>query len=48
MSYGFSSTKLKKREEQVLPGSEGFVGEGRERWGQGGEIVKTMYTHMNK
>jgi hypothetical protein len=37
----FFSTKLEKRVEQVLPGSE--------RWaGDGGEMAQTMYTHMNK
>jgi hypothetical protein len=42
--YVFSSTKLEKRAEQVLPGSEGVGGEGE----SGGEIAQTMYTHMNK
>jgi hypothetical protein len=23
-------------------------GEGGERWGEGGEVAQTMYTHMNK
>jgi hypothetical protein len=43
----FTSTKLEKRVEQVLPGSE--VG-GRKREGQrqGGEMAQTMYAHMNK
>jgi hypothetical protein len=48
--YVFSSTKLEKRAEQVLPGSEGEgewageVGDG----GQGREMAQTMDTHMNK
>jgi hypothetical protein len=43
----FSSTKLEKRAEQVLPGSE-RCGGGEERgWGQGGEMTQTMYVHMN-
>jgi hypothetical protein len=37
--YAFSSTKLEKRAEQVLPGSKG---------GQGGEMAQTMYAHVNK
>jgi hypothetical protein len=44
----FSSTKLKKRAEQVLPASEGGErrrGGGR---GQGAEMAQTMYAHMNK
>jgi hypothetical protein len=47
MAYVFSSTKLEKRAEQVLPGSEGVGMEIRGQ-GQGGEIAQTMYTHMNK
>jgi hypothetical protein len=44
---GFSSTKLEKRAEQVLPGNEGGGGgEGLEV--QGREMVQTIYTHMNK
>jgi hypothetical protein len=45
LSYVFSSTKLEKRAEQVLPGSEG----GRGRWwgGKRGEIGQKMYTHRN-
>jgi hypothetical protein len=39
--YVFSSTKLEKRAEQILPGRE-MVG------GQGGEMAQTMYAHMNK
>jgi hypothetical protein len=41
IAYAFSSTKLEKRAEQVLPGSEGSGGEG-------GEMAQTMYAHMNK
>jgi hypothetical protein len=44
ISYIYSSTKLEKRAEQVLPGSEGGWSEG----GQGGEMAQTTYTHMNK
>jgi hypothetical protein len=37
---------LKKREEQLLPGSEGMGKvKGREQ-GQEGEMVQTMYAHM--
>jgi hypothetical protein len=38
---------LEKRAEQVLPGNEevGGLGGGR---GHGGEMVQTMYAHMNK
>jgi hypothetical protein len=40
IAYVFSSTKLEKRAEQVLLGSE---------WGgQGREMSQTMYAHMNK
>jgi hypothetical protein len=39
-AYVFSSTKLEKRAEQVLPGSKG-----RE---QGGEMAQKMYAHANK
>jgi hypothetical protein len=41
-----SPTKLKKRAEQVLPGSEvrGTKGRGRE---QGGEMRETMCAHTN-
>jgi hypothetical protein len=42
-----SSTKLEKRVEQVLPGSKG-VGEERAGGEQEGEMVRTMYAHMNK
>jgi hypothetical protein len=40
------STKLEKRAEQVLPGSEG-VGETGSEWGVGGRDGP-MYAHMNK
>jgi hypothetical protein len=41
-----SSTKLEKRAEQVLPGSEGV---GKREWWEGGERNdQTMYAHMNK
>jgi hypothetical protein len=46
IAYIFSSTKLEKRTEQVLPGSEGFVGR-RSRW-VAGERDGTMHTHINK
>jgi hypothetical protein len=39
-SYVFSSTKLEKRAEQVLPGSEGV--------GTGAKMAQTMNAHMNK
>jgi hypothetical protein len=44
----FSSTKLVKRAEQDLPGTEG--GRGREEGdrGRGGEMTQTLCTHMNK
>jgi hypothetical protein len=42
--YVFSSTKLEKRAEQVLSGSEGGGGRGRR---QEGEMTQTMYAHMN-
>jgi hypothetical protein len=45
--YVFSSTKLEKRAEQVLPRSKGVGGQGR-GWRQVGEMAQTMYTHMNK
>jgi hypothetical protein len=45
LSYIFSSTKLEKRTEQVLPGSEKGWEEKREEWG---EVAQTMYVHMNK
>jgi hypothetical protein len=42
----FSSTKLEKKSEQVLPGS-GVRAKGG-RLGAGGEMPPKMYTHMNK
>jgi hypothetical protein len=46
ISCVFSSTKLEKRAEQVLSGSEGGAGK---EWGrEGGEMAQTMYAHMNK
>jgi hypothetical protein len=39
----FSSTKLEKRAEQVLPGNWGVGGTGG--WG---EVAQTMYTHVSK
>jgi hypothetical protein len=45
--YVFSSTKLEKRAEQVLSGSEGVRGEGR-GGRQGVKMVQTMYAYMNK
>jgi hypothetical protein len=47
-AYVFSSTKLERWAEQVLPGSEG---EGEKRVGdegQVGEMTQTMYAHVNK
>jgi hypothetical protein len=48
--FVFTSTKLEKKPDQVLPGSEGFRGEreGAGDRGQGGEMAQTMYVHMNK
>jgi hypothetical protein len=48
IAYVFSSTKLEKRAEQVLPGSGGG-GEVMGGRGQGrrGEMTQTMYVHMN-
>jgi hypothetical protein len=37
---------LEKRAEEVLLGSEGGVG--RSERGEEGEMVQTMYAHMNK
>jgi hypothetical protein len=45
IAYVFSSTKLEKREEQVLPRTEGGWGE-EER--QQGEMVQIMYAPVNK
>jgi hypothetical protein len=46
IAYVFSSRKLEKRAEQVLPGSKGGWGE-EEGWQQGGEMPQTVYAHMN-
>jgi hypothetical protein len=43
----YSLTKLLKRAEQVLPGSEGG-GEERGDGGQRREMAQTMYAHMYK
>jgi hypothetical protein len=40
LAYVFSSTKLEKRAEQVLPGSEGVGGERERR--VGGEMAQCM------
>jgi hypothetical protein len=40
IAYVYSSTKLEKRAEQVLPGSE--------RAGERGEKCPKQHTHMNK
>jgi hypothetical protein len=42
----FSLTKLEKRAEHVLPGSEGVGGRGSGE--KGGEMAQTMCAHMNK
>jgi hypothetical protein len=47
-AYAFSSTKLKIRAEQVLPGTEGGKGGEGEGGGQGGVTTQTMYSHVNK
>jgi hypothetical protein len=47
LSYIFSSTKLEKRAEEVLPGSEGGRGE-REEVGYGADMAQTLYAYMNK
>jgi hypothetical protein len=46
IAYVFSSTKLEKRAEQFLPGSEEGGGK-REGMGVGGRS-DPMYAHMNK
>jgi hypothetical protein len=49
--YVFSSTKLEKRAEQALLGSEGMGVRERGQGvggGQGEEMAQTMYAHMNK
>jgi hypothetical protein len=43
-----SSTKLEKRAEQILPGSEGGWEVEGGGGGQGGEMAQTMYGHVNK
>jgi hypothetical protein len=49
IAYVFSSTKLEKRAEQVLPGSEvGWRGEGGGVGKQRGEMAQAMYAHMDK
>jgi hypothetical protein len=46
IAYVFSSTKLEKRAEQVLPGSKGrWKGRG---WGGAGGRNGPMYAQMNK
>jgi hypothetical protein len=47
ITYIFSSIKLEKRAEQVLPESEGG-GEEREAVRGRGQMSPTMYAHMNK
>jgi hypothetical protein len=44
MSYVFSSSKLEKREEHVLPGSEGIERGGRWVGGQWGVGPNNVYT----
>jgi hypothetical protein len=46
ISYVFSSTKLEKRAEHVLPGSEGGTRTGRGS-GAGRVMTQKMYTHGN-
>jgi hypothetical protein len=48
ISYVFSSTKLEKRAEQVLPGRQGGEGERMRGQGPGEEMDQTIYAHMNK
>jgi hypothetical protein len=48
IAHVFSSTKLEKRAEQLLPGSEGGLGEEGRCRGQGGEMAQTVYAHVNK
>jgi hypothetical protein len=36
------------RAEQDLPGTEGEKGEEGRGGGKGGEMIQTMYAHMNK
>jgi hypothetical protein len=47
IAYVFSSRKLEKRAEQILPGSEGGGGK-TGRGGQGREVAQTMYAHIDK
>jgi hypothetical protein len=50
ISYVFSSTKLEKRGEQVLPRSEGGWGRGRGRGAGGRDGLNNVctYEEMNK
>jgi hypothetical protein len=48
IAYVHSLTKLEKRAEQVLSGSEGGVGERERVGGKRGEMAQTVYAHMNK
>jgi hypothetical protein len=43
LSCNFSSTKLEKRAEDVLPGSEGGVKEGEWEGGQQGEMAQCIH-----
>jgi hypothetical protein len=47
-AYVFSSTKLKIRAEQVLPGDKGESRGEVGRVGQGREMTKKIYSHVNK
>jgi hypothetical protein len=47
-AYVFSSTKLEKKAEQVLPGSEWGQEEREGVEGRGEEMAPTMYAHMKK
>jgi hypothetical protein len=47
IAYVSSLTKLEKRAEQVLPGSEGGWGRKEGKGGQGEEMIQTMYVLMN-
>jgi hypothetical protein len=47
IAYVFSSTKLEKRAEQVLPGSKGIRGRVM-GLRVGVEMAQTMYAHVNK
>jgi hypothetical protein len=50
IAYIFSSTKLEKRAEQVLPGREGSGEEGRgqDTWGRNGPNNVHPCEYMNK